>query len=771
MGLVRRRRRWFSHAAACLLLVLLRAPASKAQISGAPVTPGRVTLTLRLGDGQAQFHRGEVIPVELTFGSHENRSYSVPEDCMPHGYYIYKVPPQFVDRRIEIDAGMGMAEDVGAGCHGAHWDMDLGATPLEVFQLLNERFRMDQPGKYQIAVTSGRLGFPITSNWVDLEILPDDPKWDEAELNRAIAMLGSTVGSKEWETGCQVIRFLGTEAAELEMARHFASRSCRNYDFALINTTHRSLVRAELEKELADPNSVITFTYLRTLAILSLYDQHPDWYPDANVSSEGAADPWERSKLWWQRTAAPAEEIRYARQLAAVLPVKSRQARALCAETLLDLGRQMYGFDVPEDLRLSVVRDVPSILVDLPDMERGHELAGQDWEQIKGPAMVPILKDLVEDKHWLGPYSLALRRLYELAPDEARPVFLSEMSLAYPQGDLATLSLLPDKELPQLDGAMLQRVQALYGDGYLEYSAGLLQRYASPAIADQLRPWFEERLGKMWCGAEANLIAYFLRVSPTEGATMLRKAMLTDKAGCDLLRRLALVRMSPEVGDAALAALNDARPEINEEALQVLQCYGSATSKEPLFDHFRQWHASWVNRAQELESSGWTGQARVETAYVNALGVARAWLATETERQALIDLCVTSNCRQNAMRTVRAAATPGQTVMFGFRESTRPEFSEEFSLGSPCSGTDLEGLENKMAQYAKGTVFQMDARDKQSYQVKRVYDQLEPWTSSHGYKLHVYREGMSQTDCIDFEFLHDGRCWQMPSQPKQQRPR
>ena len=722
------------------LFLLLSVGSSRAQIeSHAPISQGPVTLNLRIGNGQSHFHRGELISVELTFSSTEYHSYTVPEDCLPYTHYTYNVPPEFVDRRIDIDAGMGMADDVGMGCHGAHWDMDLAVTPLVVSHILNERFRMDKPGKYQISVTSVRLGFPITSNSVDLEILPGDPKWEESELNRALAMLRSSVGSKEWETGCQVLRFLETEAAEMEMARHFADRPCRGYDFALISATHRSLVRAELEKGLAEPNSAITFSYLRTLAFVSLYDQHPEWYPDPNVPREGFADSWMRSKLWQLRNVVPSEEIRYARRLADALQAKSRAARALCVETLLDLGGRMFGFEVPEDLRLSAVQDVPNVLANLSEMDRGHVLSGQDWPDIKGPALLPALKQLVEGKNWLGPDGIALRRLYELAPDEARPIILGQLSQPVPQGGVATLSLLPDKELPEFDAAMLLRVQAEQGDGSLEYSAALLQRYASAAIADQVRPWFEERIGKMWCGAEANLVAYFLRIAPNEGAAMLRKAMLTDNPGCDLLPRLAPVRWSSEVQGAALAALDDSRPPVNEEALLVLQCYGLADSRESILRHFRQWHGAWVNRAQDVGNGAGGEQTRIETDYVNALGRAQAWLTTGTEWQLLRDLCVTNYCRQWTLQSMSNVGTAPTSVMFGFRDPSFSGLTEEFTLGS-CPANSMDRLKEKMAQYPKGTIFQLDARDKQPHQVKRIYDQLAPWVSSHGYKLQLYRD-------------------------------
>ncbi len=114
---------------------------------------------------------------------------------------------------------------------------------------------MDTPGKYQISVVSTRLGFAITSNPVSLEILPSDLAWEEAELKRANSLIGFAqgVGSPRGAEGCRILRFLETEASEVEMARHEVGPSRCNLDGPLVNVDHRKPVLVELEKGLADP--------------------------------------------------------------------------------------------------------------------------------------------------------------------------------------------------------------------------------------------------------------------------------------------------------------------------------------------------------------------------------------------------------------------------------------------------------------------------------------------------------------------------------------
>lgn len=729
-------------------LALLSAAGGHASVTAQLVAPNSATqgpakLELRLGGGRKQFHLGELIPIEFILSSSEHRKYVLSEDCTPQESYQYKVPPEFVDRIVELDAAMSMYLS-GIGCHGvvgAGNEIGLFEKPLVIKQLLNERYRMDTPGRYQILATVNRLGFPLASNEAELEILPGDASWEEAEAKRAQTLIDSSAGSTEWQEGCRVLRFLGTERAELEMARLEAAPIPCGFAIALINAKHRKVVLAELEKGLTQPDRAISEGYLRTLAFLSLYEQHPEWYPALSEHYDFSAGSPQNSGLWRQRGVAQAEQIRYAHLLADSLPAKTPEARALSIRTLTYLGRALNGAEIPEDLRTTVREQVPEVLAALPDSERGYLLL-QEWEQIKSPAMLAALRDLVEKRNWYGRNGIALRRLYELAPEDARPIILNQLRSDTPQGSVGVLSLLNEKTLPELDTVMLQRVQRQQGDGSLEFSAGLLQRYASPAVADQLRPWFTERIGKMWCGAEANLLAYFFRVAPAEGAGMLQKAMLHNDGGCSLLMRLARVRMSREVEEVAVAALHDARPLTFRDGLQVLQCYGSPASRPSMLQQFRQWHDQWVPQAKLLEFLPGSEEKQRQEAYLNAVGYAHGWLTSKEDWQALRELCVTNSCKETAQRAIDNFFSSQGFTMIGFREPVGDEFTEEMVFpGSGCwGGGTTERLKEKIMQYPKGSIFKIDTRGKEKTRVQRIYAELKPLFDEHGFDLQLYRE-------------------------------
>jgi len=752
------RHSFFSRAAVCATLLMALGAVSvsaNAQIQEyLPVTPGAMKLELRLDGGRVQFHMGEVIPVELIYSSPEHREYDAFEDCTPRMTYRFEaVPPSFFDRSHELDAALMM--DLGTGCHGGSQKVDPGASPFVIQQVLNDWFRMDTPGKYQISVTSGRLGFAMTSNSVGLEILPSDSAWEEAELKRAISLIGFAqgAGTPRGAEGCRILRFLETEASEVEMARHEVGPSRCNYDAPLVNVDHRKPVLAELEKGLADPDVGIDWNYIRAMAFLSLYEQHPNWYPARDRKSD-PSQPSQNSILWTQSVAISTEEIRYARQLAASPGTKTPYDRTTSLETLIYMGRTLNGMDVPQDIIDAVLKQMPATFSRLSGYARDFILLNE-WDLYEGPVMASVLDSAINGERWLGTNGIALRRLYELSPDLGRLAILNllkapnTLQLVAPSGFgldrqelIETLGLLPEKEIPSLDAIGFQRLQSSKNDVALELSAGLLQRYASPAVADQLRPWFAERIGKISCNAEANLVAYVLRIDPTVGSEMLAKMLDANVAGCSPLQRSARVHMLPEIEQAAYAALDSSRAATVVDALNTLQGYGPAPAKEIILQHFREWHATWSPRVAELDTPAGKEQIKIESAYVWALGAAQGWNLSEQDWQLIDGLCVTNSCKATARGAKTPWNFPASTSMIEIAEPAlqgfpgRNDFSYSIRPGNPGPGT-IERLKEKMKQFPKGHIFQVDARFRETHVIRVFYNDLKPWATEHGYDLQL----------------------------------
>ncbi len=224
------------------------------------------------------------------------------------------------------------------------------------------------------------------------------------------------------------------------------------------------------------------------------------------IENRTPREPPQNSVLWTQSIAISAEEIRYARLLAASLGSKTAFDRTTSLETLIYMGRGLSGTDVPQDIIDSVLKQMPAAFSRLSEYARDYVVL-DEWGRYKGPVMVSVLDNAINGERWLGTNGIALRRLYKLSPDLGRRAILNLLktptSLQFVasfgfgldrQELIETLGLLPEKEIPSQDTVGFECWQLSKNDVALELSAGLLQRYASPAVADRLRPWFDERV-------------------------------------------------------------------------------------------------------------------------------------------------------------------------------------------------------------------------------------------------------------------------------------
>ena len=705
---------------------------------GQPIPPGPLQLSLQWGDGRTSFHLGEIIPVELTFTSTERHKYPIthygPQDCGTHVFHIE--PPAFIDRRVEMDAAMEMPGFGSLGIIGPAPQFDPGEKPYLVELTLNERFRIVTPGKYTIFVTSQLPGFPVRSNSVKLEILPSDAAWERSELARGVALLSTPRGSQTHEQGCSIIRYLETEAGEREMAKRYnGGAECGSFRSGLINAGHRGPVLEEMEADLADPTHAVAGE-LRVMAFVSVYLKHPDWYPQPpkNLPEIGPAayEPWQESGLWKHFGALKEEELRFARELVKALPQKEPEARARSLATLA-------AYSGTPDLAEVVRKELPVVFLKLPPQFDQTYLLKNQWPVIESPAMVPVLRAILEDQSGMEPAGIALRRLYEISPAEARPYFLRELNAQNPRVGIDVLRLLPDQELPELDDKFLERVkQSLPYDGApLIAATAAVQRYASWKIADALRPLLPPMFRTASCQAEANLLSYFLRVDLSQGDELLRQAVQASNAAkCQTLSLVADLHMSNAVESAALAALDDPDPHVVANALSVLRLHSSPDTKKPILQHFHQWHAQWSPRAAELERPEGAAQQGMDDAYLRTLGAAQGWLSSPAEVRELSELCVTKVCKDDADRTANSAQS--DMLMIRVWNPDSGDLPRKFSIAQYPAVAGLDRLEQKLAQYPQGTVFVLYSIYLDHQVAQSVFDELKPWIKQHGYDLNTF---------------------------------
>ena len=182
--------------------------------------------------------------------------------------------------------------------------------------------------------------------------------------------------------------------------------------------------------------------------------------------------------------------------LTAVLSNKTDRARAITlAEAQTLVQRQ-------PSARSAASRDqLAAAFLDLP-VERQANLLEYQWRTVAGPAMLPALRRLVDAPPTNAPSlpDLALRRLAQLAPDEARPRILREIQNPRRGATLKTLGSLSDAELPDLDDALAANFEASNS----EIHAALVQRYATRKLAQRILASADDKIGRMACSQQTS---------------------------------------------------------------------------------------------------------------------------------------------------------------------------------------------------------------------------------------------------------------------------
>jgi hypothetical protein len=723
-------------ASAILLLVAIFAQFPSAVPQPQPDSP--IRLTLRLTDGRLQFRPGEIIPIELEFSSATGKRFTV--DGATYDRSGRLTIDEFVIDRIDdvsdpmLDYFGSIGGFIGGGLRGMGV---LGDKPFTVKLELNEWFRFDEPGTYTLAVKSRRVTdesvmpqavVPVQSNTVSFEILPRDAAWEASALEGARRLIDANQPPLGARAGCRMMRFLGTEAAAIEMIHRYGADTDRGCDFdymaGLFSAPGRAAVVRAMEDGLRAVDQAVTGSYLRTLSALSVYLHHPEFRPAQTRETKGRLAAG--GELSRRSDLIDAAMSVYGDILAAAIQHKTDRARAITLAEAQVLARRQ------PSARSAASRDqLTAAFLDLP-VERQINLLEYQWHTVAGPAMLPVLRRLIAAAPTDAPSAadLALRRLTQLAPDEARPLILREIQNPRRGTTLKTLGSLPDADLPDLDDALAANFEASNS----EIHAALVQRYATRKVAPRILASAGDKIGVMACSQQASLLAYFLRVDEATGSTLLDRAMTSRATGCwRSLNQIAALQMTPAVQARALADLDHSDPDVVITAAETLGQHGSPAALEPLRMAFQRWHATWADRAAELAYSRAVErpnarQAMVEDAFRQAIGTGRRWLVRASELRELQSLCVTDNCRTQTGHMIHEDDT--RIMLWGINEPDEAHIEL-----AQYRFTSIAGLEEKLSQYPRGTAFVLERSANETGGVTAATIRLMAFAASRGLSI------------------------------------
>ena len=516
--------------------------AEASQCTEIPNPPGDASLRLLLKNGQSVFHEGEIIALtaEYSAGSGDK----------------YVVNNRNYDRRgrlsgaeifcIEPDRGTDPLEDyfysIGAAMGGGlSSEQDPARQPLTMDLELNE-WKSLPPGSYRLTVVGNRLGLgqerdptswqntiiPLRSNTIEFEVKPADPDWQASQLRSATRILDSPdATTEEKKHAARMLRFLGSEASTRELARRYGTVDGPfewEFRFGLFSTPHRELAVQAMKAELPNPEHPATREYIWTLVALEML---------VDPKSRLPAYDWSRQEEWHRANDAHSAEVErrvngYMRQ-ASKGPHDAAAQAATASEMLLS------GLPLSQQEKMRWRQVLLSNWSTLP-IGKQNELIEYRWAEAGSPEWLPVLEQIVS-----GPANpnrstnrpnreAALRRIWQEAPEEARPLMLQE--IANPQGDIGigVLGLLPERTLPQLEAGWLETIRR---GGAADVVFQLFDRYGSKSTLPALKPIYEAQRGNWACFPQTAMLRYFLRVNPDYGVKELTAALALRKTtGC-----------------------------------------------------------------------------------------------------------------------------------------------------------------------------------------------------------------------------------------------
>jgi hypothetical protein len=720
------RRRWISPVCIALLASLLASGVRAGQTRPDPCaesneSPDDINLELSVKDRQTLFREGEIIELELSLTSSSPKKYQAntrnyDRSGRLNAQVLCLDPPARDPLSDYFDSGLfGF---MGGGLGGSQI---VGQTAFKTTMELNE-WKALSPGTYRLRVQDNRIsllaptdspgpfgaGVPVWSNSIYFKVIAADAEWQAQQLADAVQALdtGSNDAAKH---AARVLRFLGSEAATRELARRFWALNDEPYGwdlmFGLIGSQYRTTAIESMKAAAVDPQHPVTREFMQTLALLEIQSNPEYQLPQFD---EKRKDEWQEQLK--KKTAAYNKLItENLDELTKKIESKTGEARAVSASTLLQ--------EIPRNdpTTKAQLRRLLTQSWDLLPENTRKDLIEYRWDQIGGPEMLPVLRQIVNSQpaadHHNGDSERgpALRRIYDISPTEGRTLILSEILNGQSAVGMSVLGILPDKNLPELDQPLLARINGSRNPSDISFQ--LVDRYATKDVLRDLKTVYEKNRGEWPCIPQSALLRYFLRVEPEYGVAQVADALVTRQhTGCYkmLFGELGDAVRSPTMEKLALASLNDDSPEVVANAANALARYGSAAAEGALWKRFQVFEATWKGKEDQFQyrpgiDPTLAAQGTAENALFHAITNAQGWVCGAEDLKRLEQIV-----DKGKLGEVRGllAEWDGDEIMMNL--NWWPEGKLSYTVGH-YSGQDLgmDGLKEKLGQFPARTRFRL----------------------------------------------------------------
>ena len=538
----------------------------------------------------------------------------------------------------------------------------LSPVPTRVEVILNSVVRFERPGRYSVSLRTRRVtqrkdlndraprAVTLTSNEVSFDVQPMSEADEAKEVQKLSAALDVSRDVQSEEKLTEELSFLTGDISSREKVRRFLNSEGRsgnyfqNISLGLYVARNRALVFQLLEAAMRDPSRPVTYALLGVVTKLKLLRQNAD-LPQKPAANSAMLDPFGDPQ-------SNAIQDAYVTELAAGLSKRTGKSQTTTAMTTL--GRLSK---TPQTAALNEVRRI--LIQQFQDLHPFDQeyLLRVYWDQLHDLSLLPAIKQMLsgKDKANKMVHDTALKRLIELAPDEARSFVVSEVVDPTSLVDFEILRSLSDTTLPETDASLLEQIRRFssstrgYDVTYLKQKASLAARYATVGIYQSLMELYQQRGAKLPLESRACLLAYFARYNENEALPLIEQVLAGIEPGQDFnfLPDLTRLYFSEGVDGVLRKRLESDEPRAVSTSAWLMSKYGPAGDQQVIEARLERWRKEWGNRAAEAQINL---QGAAEREMVTALLRARSWKASPERAKELEQNCITEFCRQNFRR-------------------------------------------------------------------------------------------------------------------------
>jgi hypothetical protein len=637
--------------------------------------PQDLRFELRLVKETAAYHRGESVPLEISYSTSTKDKYQRSSDSALQGVEIHIVPTDGVLDLKALRFEHGWAGSIIGGM------VVLNSQPATQQIDLCSLYRFEKPAHYSVAITSKEVSriksaeeggglerLTLESNRVEFDILPPDPAWAAAELDSIQLELDSgEPGAADRAVG-GLGRLDTPASAQKLLELYLLQTKPAGPEWLLVSALRESsqleVVIPALEAALSNPSINVPSTLpqlladLRTRKDLGVLPPYP--------TDDAKKPEWEaKAKRRWelqQKYFKEADDL-----LRGSITKRSGSQRAAAIyqawyDAEVSYHTQPLSADALSKLRFNVL----AVESELNHAQRLQFIV-MARQTMSHQLLLPIIRSLASDSGAAGasfndiePYKLWC----EDAPEECQSAILADVQRSQFRTDKNVILLMEEGEHAELDSVLKEQLsdpKVRQDWGQSQRLAALVLRVASRNLAVQVKAWLTELTGKPGCGAdvEASLLGYLFRIGDANAGKRLSSEVWDRKDDCggQVLRSLHAVRYSDELLPIVTQALNSPNPITIAQAALFLGEHGSPSSEDLLWQRLESLWAAWHDRASELQvatmnfsaSANPAQQAnQLEQALASALARARNWKLSPAQIDRLRSGCLTDACREVA---------------------------------------------------------------------------------------------------------------------------